>query len=333
MGRAVDLLNQDAAFRGVAKEKLHNVLLPAGDICRLRRGVDDVAAVAGQLLHDVCTRLQAVHGKAAVGRGLKGADDRAARAACAGQILDREHGVFDRFARGAVVLEHAERGQRRVLKGECLASAGEDVKLLRRVFRERVAGGRCKLRDLVPSVAERVDGDLSVFVGRIVSEVIGLAREGLIAGVVHAECNGRDRGAGHAVDLVDRQRGLRMVFKYHGPQLVARQRDKLCRLLRREITGRRRNLGDLIGSGVKLLEEDFAAGVGLLRGQRRSVRPIDLEGCSGKDGPGVGVPFHDAQIRLFLVANNELRGLAGIKLHMVFGAVHDVAAGRVDLLH
>ena len=94
-GHAVDLLDQQGAGGRVAKVELHNVLFLSADIGGLRGGVDDVSAVAGQFLHNVGPCLEARDGKAAVGAGEVGADDRAARAAGAGEVLDLEHGVFD----------------------------------------------------------------------------------------------------------------------------------------------------------------------------------------------------------------------------------------------
>lgn len=48
-------------------------------------------AVAGQLLHEVSARLQAVDGETASGAGLIGADDGTARAAGAGHIANLEN--------------------------------------------------------------------------------------------------------------------------------------------------------------------------------------------------------------------------------------------------
>ena len=149
---AVDLLNQQGAFRRVAEIKLHDALRLAADIGRLRRGVDHMVAVAGKFLHHIRPSFEASDGKAAVGACEISADDRAARAAGAGQILDLEHGIFDRFAGHAVVLENNERGKGRVLKGDGLALAREDIKLLRGGVFDGVARGRLQLRHLVPAV-------------------------------------------------------------------------------------------------------------------------------------------------------------------------------------
>ena len=53
MGCAVDLLHQQTAFGIVPEVELHHILLLAADVGGLGRGVDDMAAVAGKLLHNV----------------------------------------------------------------------------------------------------------------------------------------------------------------------------------------------------------------------------------------------------------------------------------------
>ena len=66
MGDAVDLLDQDGALGTVAKMQLHHILLLAGDVGSLRRGVDHVAAVAGKFFHHVGARLEPGDGEGAI---------------------------------------------------------------------------------------------------------------------------------------------------------------------------------------------------------------------------------------------------------------------------
>ena len=106
--RAVDLLHQQAALGAVAEVELHHILLLAGEIGGLGRGVDHMAAVTGKLLDDISTFLQPRHGEAAIGGSLVGADDCAACAGSAGQIFHLEYGVADCFAGDAIILPHDE---------------------------------------------------------------------------------------------------------------------------------------------------------------------------------------------------------------------------------
>ena len=117
MGRAVDLLHQQAALGRISKIELHHILLLAADIGRLRCGVDHMAAVAGEFFDDISAFFQPRHGKAAVGRGLVGADNRTACAGGAGQILHLKHSALHRCVRHAVVLPHDEGRKRNIFKG------------------------------------------------------------------------------------------------------------------------------------------------------------------------------------------------------------------------
>ncbi len=73
---------------------LHDLLVLAGEVDCLRRCVDDVSAVAGELLNDISASFTAGDGKGAILRGLVDADHRAAAAAgVAAQIPDLEPAV------------------------------------------------------------------------------------------------------------------------------------------------------------------------------------------------------------------------------------------------
>ena len=60
---------QEGGLGGIPEIELHHVLLLAGNVGRLGRGVHDVAAVAGQLLHHIVTPSQPADGEGTVGRG------------------------------------------------------------------------------------------------------------------------------------------------------------------------------------------------------------------------------------------------------------------------
>ena len=88
------LFDEQRALGTVAKIDLNNLLILAGEIDRLRRCVDDMSAVAGELLNDISASFTAGDGKGAILRGLVDADHRAAAAAgVAAQIPDLEPAV------------------------------------------------------------------------------------------------------------------------------------------------------------------------------------------------------------------------------------------------
>ena len=147
------LPDQQTAFGGVAEVELHHILLFAADVGSLRRSVDDMAAVAGKLLHNVGAFPQSGDGKAAVCRSLIGADDRAARARGAGEVLHLKDGIRHRFSGDGIILPHHQRRQRDIFKGQCLAGAGLDIDLLCG-FLDGVARGRLQLRHFVPAIPQ-----------------------------------------------------------------------------------------------------------------------------------------------------------------------------------
>ena len=86
------LFDKQRALGAVAKIDLNNLLILAGEIDRLRRGVDHMGAVAGELFYNVSAGLAARDGERAVHRSSVSADDRAAGAGgVAGEIPDLEH--------------------------------------------------------------------------------------------------------------------------------------------------------------------------------------------------------------------------------------------------
>ena len=93
VGLAVDFLNEQAALRAVAKIQFHHILVLTTDVGSLGCGVDDMAAVTGQLLYDVGASLQASDRERAVYTGLIGPDDRSAGTRGAAQVFDLEHRV------------------------------------------------------------------------------------------------------------------------------------------------------------------------------------------------------------------------------------------------
>ena len=228
MGRAVDLLHQQAALGTVAKIELHHILLLAADVCCLRCSVDDMAAVTGKLFDDISAFFQPRHGEAAIGGSLIGAYDCAASAGGAAEVFHLKYGVADCFAGDAVVLPHHQRREGNIFKGQCLGSAGLDVDLLRSLL-DRVPRGRLLLRYLVPAVPQTGELELTVLAGVVDAEVVDLAAAGIVAGVGNMEFRALQGVSRHAVHLFDGQCGLLMIFKINGVVAVGIKRSQLCR--------------------------------------------------------------------------------------------------------
>ena len=226
MGRAVDLLDEQAALGTVAKIELHHILLLAADVCRLRCRVDDMAAVTGKLLDDISAFLQPRHGEAAIGGSLVGADDRTACAGGSGQILHLKHSALHRCARHAIILPHDEGRKRNVFKGQHFTGAGLDIDLLRGLL-DGVPRGRLQLRYVIPAVPQAGELELAVFIGIESAKVIDLAGRCVVAGVGNMEFRALQGISRHAVHLFDGQCGLLMVFKINGVISIGIKRRKL----------------------------------------------------------------------------------------------------------
>ena len=325
--------DKDAALRGITEVELNDRLRVAGEIRRLRRCVDHMAAVARQLLHHIRARFKPGHGERAVGAGFLGGDHGAARAGRAGQVLDLENRALHSFAGHAVEFIDDKRGERRIFKGDGLSRSRQQIELLRVGGFERVTGRRLDLLYLVPSVTEVIEPEPSVFVRVVIAEVVDLAAERLIAAVGDAELRALYAVAGDAVDLVDRQIRLEVVFKNDGAQLIRLQRNKLLRFLCGEVAGRRGGLGNLIHAGVKVTDEDFAVCVRRFRGDGGGIGLLDLEHRAAQSLARVRVALDDFQVRFFLIGYDELAGLPREQLHMELCFVLNVPAGRGKLLH
>ena len=108
MSAGVDFLEQEGALGTVSEVELHHVLLFAGDIRRLGRGVHHVIPVAGQFLHGVSAGLEAVDGKAASGAGLIGADHSASCAGGSGHVLHLENSPLNGLPGNGIIFPDHE---------------------------------------------------------------------------------------------------------------------------------------------------------------------------------------------------------------------------------
>ena len=247
VGHAVDLLHQQVPLGRISKIELHHILLLAADVDRLRCGVDHMAAVTGEFFDDISAFFQPRHGEAAIGGSLVGADDCAACAGGAGQILHLKHSSLHRCTCHAIILPHDEGRERNVFKGQHLTGAGLDVDLLRGLF-DGVSRGRLLLRYLVPAVPQTSELELAVLAGVVGAEVIDLAAAGIVAGVGNMEFRALQGISRHAVHLFNGQRGLLMVFKINGVVAVRVEGGKLRGRVQ-QIRGRHGLFRDFVHAG------------------------------------------------------------------------------------
>ena len=245
------LPDQQTALGGVAEVELHHILLIAADVGGLRGGVDDMAAVAGKLLHNVGAFPQSGDGETAIGGGLIGADDGAARAGGAGEVLHLEHSTLYRFSGDGIILPHHQRRQRDIFKGQGLAGAGLDIDPLGSFF-DGVSGGRLQLRHLVPAIPQARKLELAVFIGVEGAKVVDLAANRVVAGISDLELGSLQRIAGHAVHLFDGQAGLLMILKINRVVTVGIERGKLAGRVQ-QIRGRHGFFRDLVDTGQQIL--------------------------------------------------------------------------------
>ena len=332
VGDGVDLADEDRAFGRVSKVQLDHVRLLSADVRGLRGRVDHMAAVALQLLDRVGALGQPGHGKAAVDRGAIGADHGAAAAGGVAELFDLEDRAADCLAADGVVLVDHQRRQRNVAEGQHLVFAAADIDLLRGLT-NGVAGDGLQLRNGVPAVRQIGQMELAVFIGEEVAEVLHRTGLGIVAPVGHLELDALQRLLADAGDFVDRQRRLFMVGKDDRAELVGRQRDELGGLAGGQIPHRRFLLRDLIYAGLQTAQDDLAALIGLFRSQRRAVRFPDLEGRAVQVFAGVRVLLDDTQVGLYIIGQDDLRGLPGEELDVELRLIQHVAFRRCRFLH
>ena len=250
---AVDLFDKQCALGRVAKVQLHHILILSADVSSLRRRVNDMFAVAGQLFHDIGAFIQTSDREAAVGGGSVGADDRSTGTGGADQILYLKYGAADRFTGDRIKFVDNQRTERRILKGYRLAFAGLDKHFLRgRVFDPVTLHG-LQFRDLIPAVLQIRDFELTIGVGVEIAQIIQFSALGIIAGIHDLELCSLQRFASYAADLADSQTGLLMVFKVHGMVAVGIQGNQLAGGIQK-IRGRNGFLRNLIDAGKKILQ-------------------------------------------------------------------------------
>ena len=182
MCHAVDLFDQQTSLGGVAKIELYHILLFSADVGSLRCRVDHMAAVTCQFLNDISALLQSCDRKAAVCRGLIGADDCAARARGAREVLHLKDCALYRFSGDRIVFPDHQRRQRNVLEGQGLAGAGLNIDLLHG-FLDGVACRRLQLSYFVPAITQTGELELSIFIGIEGAEVIDFTAAGVVAGI------------------------------------------------------------------------------------------------------------------------------------------------------
>ena len=290
-----------------------------------------MAAVAGQLLHNIGAFGQSGDGKAAVGGSLISANDGAARTAGAGQILDLEHRAFHGFTGYTVKLPNYQSGQRDVLEGQHLSGAGLDVDLLGSLL-DGVAGYALQFGYFIPTVFQAGQLKLAVFIGVEIAQIVDLAAAGVVGSIDDLELCPFQRIAGHRADFIDGQAGFLMVLKIDRVITVGIEGDKLTGRIQQ--IGRRNGLlGDFIHTGQQIGQLRAAS---LVRSDL--IYTVAVSGTHNKHGigdgfSGIGIVLIDVQVRSDLVLHYKGTGLSGEQFHMVFTQVDDVICGGCRFLH
>ena len=289
-------------------------------------------AVTCQFLYDVSAFIEAGHGETAVGRGLISADNRAAGAGSAGQVLHLEHGIADSLAGDRIELINHQRAEGRVLEGYSLAFTGLDEHFLRgRVF-DAVAGYRFHFRDLVPAVLQIGELELTIGIGIEITKVVDLTAFGITAGIDHLELCALQRLARHAADLVDSQAGLLVVFKVNRMVTVGIEGHELAGSIQ-QIGGGNGLLGNFIDAGKQVLQLCTAIRSGADLIDAMTVGGSNDEYGVGDGLAGVCIVLIDVKVGADLVLNDQRAGLSGEQLHLVLPQVDDVVRNRGGLAH
>ena len=186
------LFDQQRALGTVAKIDLNNLLIFAGEVHRLRRGVDHMRAITGELFDDVSAGLAARDGERAVYRSAVGTDDRSAGAGgVAGEIPDLEHSPLNSGPGLTVIFPYGNGRERPVAKAECVPLACGDKRLLRVRVRQSKSRRRLQLLYPKPTITEgevRVgEHDTTLFIGVENAQVVVLSGSSVVGGIPDLE--------------------------------------------------------------------------------------------------------------------------------------------------
>ena len=243
------LLDQDGPLGGVGEIEGHNVLVLAGEIERLGRGVNDMAAVTLQLLADVVALFEPRDGEGAVGGGHIGPHYRSTGAAdLAAQVFQLETAAGNSGPRHTVLLVDHQGRQGRVGYGDGLVLAALDIDLRNRVLRGLIARGGLGLLDFQPAVLDALQDDLACFIRLEGPQVPQLSGVRFVAGPGDMELGILDRVMGDGIFFLYGDGGPLVVFKIYGMVLVGVEGDKLG-LRVHQVRGRHRFFGNFVHAG------------------------------------------------------------------------------------
>ena len=186
------LFDEQRALGTVAKIDLNNLLILAGEIDRLRRGVDHMRAITGELFYDVSAGFAARDGERAIGRSPVGPDDGAASTGgVAAQVTDLEHSPLNGGSSLTVIFPHGNSRERPVAEAERVPLACGDKRLLRVRVRQSKARRRLQLLYPKPAITEgevRVgEHDTALFIGVEHAQVVVLSGSGVVGCVPNLE--------------------------------------------------------------------------------------------------------------------------------------------------
>ena len=250
-----------------------------------------------------------------------------------------EGAAGDGVAVHAVLLQHHDSGQGRVLKGEGLHVVARQVDALGRGVLDLVAVRGFQLRDLIPAGLQAVvlrlaQVDLAILVAVIDAQVLqgtgGLA----VTGVPDLELRALHGAAHDAVLLVDGQLRGPLVLQTQG---VVRLAIAAGPFLQEHVMGRGiqdiavgdKGLGHGVPASVQVRDEDFAVLIGSEGADIGAVLHLDIE-LDALDAVAFLIHLLDEQAGPLLVEELQGGGLIGFQRHGLGDVVEDVVPGDTD---
>ena len=325
----IHLFHQKGALGAVSEMDLNNLLIVAGEVHGLGRGVNHMVAIAGQLLNDIGASGETSGREGAVLSGAVGADHGAAcPGSVAGEVADLEHRPLNgHVGADTVILPNANGRQGPVLEQEGMASTRGDERLLGVGVGESEAVGRFQLLHPEPAVPEEDvrlgEYNAAIFVRIMYTQVVVLAGAGVVGGIPDLEGHVGLPLMGDGIFLDNLDGRPLVVLKENLPILVGIEGHKLVgRVL--EVGLRDGFLRNFVHAGEQILQSALAVRAGLDLVDAVAVCGLHQENRVGDDLAGVRVPFPDDEVGPLVVLHPQLGGLVGEQLYMVLGLVQNM---------
>ncbi len=229
----IHLFHQKGALGAVSEMDLNNLLIVAGEVHGLGRGVNHMVAIAGQLLNDIGAGGETSGREGAVLSGAVGADHGAAcPGSVAGEVADLEHRPLNgHVGADTVILPNANGRQGPVLEQEGVACPGGDERLLGVGVGQGKAVGRFQLLHPEPAIPEEnirlSEDNTAIFVRIMYTQVVVLTGAGVIGSVPDLEGHVSLPLMGDGIFLDDLDSGPLVVLKENFPVFVGIEGHKL----------------------------------------------------------------------------------------------------------